>query len=114
MPFINLKTTEKITDSIKEELTALLGKAITIIPGKSERWLMLNFEGERQMAFAGDAASPAAFLEVKIFGKARGEDYEKLTAILCDTVKEKLSVPKDRIYIKYEEVSDWGWNGANF
>ena len=114
MPFINLKTTEKITDSIKEELTALLGEAISIIPGKSEKWLMLNLEGECNMAFAGNSTLPTAYLEVKIFGKAGAEDYERLTARLCDIIEDRLAVPQDRTYVKYEEAYIWGWQGSNF
>jgi hypothetical protein len=29
-------------------------------------------------------------------------------------MKEELEIQPDCIYVKYEEVSTWGWNGNNF
>jgi len=41
MPFIDTKTNVTITKEKEKELKERLGKAISIIPGKSESWLML-------------------------------------------------------------------------
>ena len=113
MPFIDLKTTKKITENDKSELTALLGKAIELIPGKSEEWLMLNFSGEQTMAFKG-SFEDSAILEVKIFGKATRDSYDSLTRELCKIMNELFGIRKDRVYVKYEECSIWGWNDINF
>ena len=47
MPFINVKTNINIEnkDVIKEEL----GKLISILPGKSETWLMVDIEDNKNM-----------------------------------------------------------------
>lgn len=37
-----------------------------------------------------------------------------MTEALTKILTEALSVPADRIYVRYEEVSHWGWNGSNF
>ncbi|MBQ8719878.1 MAG: hypothetical protein IJY65_02470 [Clostridia bacterium] len=113
MPFIDTKTTEKISDEQKRELTARLGEAIAIIPGKSERWLMLNFAGEQDMAFSGKAGL-CAMVNVKLFGKASPDAYSRLTARICDIMNEVLSLPRDRVYVQYDECSIWGYNGDNF
>ena len=47
-------------------------------------------------------------------GKADAESYDALTEALCNTVSEALGVKKNRIYVKYEEIDNWGWNGMNF
>ena len=112
MPFIDTKTNVKITEEKERELTRKIGEAITLIPGKSERWLMLNFSDECRMAFAGDF-SPTAILEVKLFGAADERSYENLTRSLTDIVNAELSIPKSRIYIKYEEITTWGYGGEN-
>lgn len=114
MPFIDLKTTKKISADCEKELTRDFGEKIALIPGKSEKWLMLNFEGECRMAFAGNANDDMAMLEVKLFGGASGAAYDALTAALTDSVSDILGVGKERIYVKYEESSHWGWNGSNF
>lgn len=114
MPFINSKLSMKITKDEEETIKAKLGKAIELIPGKSENWLMVGFEDEYSLYFKGIASEKIAFIEVKIFGSASKSAYDKLTSVICDIYNEVLSIPKDKIYVKYEEVSTWGWNGSNF
>lgn len=114
MPFINSKLSMKITKDEEETIKSKLGKAIELIPGKSENWLMVGFEDEYSLYFKGIASEKIAFIEVKIFGSASKSAYDKLTSAICDIYNEVLSIPKDKIYVKYEEVSTWGWNGSNF
>lgn len=114
MPYINTTTTVKISESQETALREALGKAISLIPGKSESWLMLNFRDCARMAFRGDASRDCAMLEVEILGKANVSDLDRLTAELCRIVSETLSVPTDRIYVKYNEIDVWGYDGNNF
>ena len=114
MPFINTKVNVPISSEQEEALKSKLGKAISIIPGKSELWLMLNFEDNCRMYFRGNGDIPTAFVEVKIFGGASGNVYEKMTAAITEIISEVMQISPDRIYIKYEEVEYWGYNGHNF
>lgn len=114
MPFISTKTTVAIDPDKEASIKKKLGKAIEIIPGKSENWLMLSFEDNCSMYFKGSKDKPLAFLEVKLFGKASADAYNRLTMTLTDIISEELGIRPDSIYVKYEEVSHWGWNGSNF
>ena len=114
MPYISTKTTVKLSNEKCEAIKSRLGKAIELIPGKSEGWLMLSFEGESTMYFKGKKDKPLAFVEVKLFGKASRDAYNSLTREITDILKEELNIQPDCIYVKYEEVSNWGWNGSNF
>ncbi|MBL4934114.1 MULTISPECIES: phenylpyruvate tautomerase MIF-related protein [Clostridium] len=114
MPFINSKVSVKLSKEKEEVIKDRLGKAIEIIPGKSENWLMLGFEDNYKLYFKGENLEKGAFIEVKIFGKASKEAYNKLTTAICDIFYEELAIPVDKIYVKYEEVDNWGWNGSNF
>ena len=114
MPFIDLKTTTKITKEQEAELIRELGEKIALLPGKSEEWLMLNFSDECRMAFRGTTTPDIAYLEVKLFGASTEDGYDKLTAAITTTVNNVLAVPSDRIYVKYEEISTWGYDGINF
>lgn len=114
MPFINTKTTVKLSDDKCESIKKKLGKAIEIIPGKSESWLMVSFEDECKMYFKGRNDKPLAFVEVKIFGKASRDVYNSLTGEITNILHDELNIQPDCIYVKYEEVSNWGWNGSNF
>ena len=114
MPYIDLKTTAKITKEKEIDLKAAFGEAISLIPGKSERWLMVKLDGECKMFLAGDNQDDVAMVEIDIFGSATDAAYDALTARITDIINEEINIPKDRIYVKYEEIDTWGYNGANF
>ena len=114
MPYIETKTNRKITEEQKKELKERFADAITLIKGKSEEWLMLGFVSDITMAFRGDMDTPAAMVEVDIFGKASDAEYNALTERICADISEVIAVPSDRIYVKYRECDRWGYNGFNF
>lgn len=114
MPFIGSKITMKISKEKEEIIKKKLGEAIEILSGKSEKFLMIGFEEEYKLYFAGEKLEKGAFIEVKIFGKSRKEEYSKLTSQICSIYEDELGIPKNKIYVKYEEIENWGWNGSNF
>lgn len=114
MPFINSRVSVTMTKAQEESLKDKLGKAISIIPGKSEKWLMIEFADGCNLYFQGDNSEPAAFVEVKVFGSIPDSCLDELTGTICDIYESELQVKKERVYVKYEEVGKWGWNGSNF
>lgn len=114
MPFIDVKLTKKIDSLQADALKSELGKAILLFPGKTESWLMCNIEDDRKIYLGGDNSSDSAFLEVKLFGSVDKSAADMFTRHMCDYLYKKLSVAPERIYIRYEGGTDWGWNGSNF
>ncbi|SFC91666.1 phenylpyruvate tautomerase MIF-related protein [Clostridium uliginosum] len=114
MPFIGSKITVKLSKEKEETIKKRLGEAIELIPGKSERFLMVGFEDEYSLYFGGEKLERGAFIEVKVFGKASKEAFATLTREICSIYEEELQIPQNKTYVKYEEVENWGWNGSNF
>ena len=114
MPFINLKTSAKISAENEAILRKEFGKIITLIPGKTEAWLMLNFEDNCRLYFKGDNSKDMAIAEVALFGKASDSQYDALTEALTNDISSVLNIDPANIYVKYEEVDHWGYNGFNF
>lgn len=114
MPFINSKISTKITEEQEKEIKSRLGKAISLLPGKSESWLMLGFEPESRLYFKGENDKPMAFVDVSVFGNEDPVGFEKLTGAVCDIFNDVLGISPAQIYIKYSATKNWGWNGANF
>ncbi len=114
MPFIDAKVSVSVSKEAEESLKEKLGKAISLIPGKSETWLMLNIQPECRLYFQGSNQKPAAMVEVKLLGAASPAAYQKMTAEVTKILNSELHIPEDRIYVKYEELQHWGWNGSNF
>jgi hypothetical protein len=114
MPFIQLKTSASISAEQERVLKDLFGKDISLLPGKSEEWLMVSFEEKKHLYFQGSKDKDSAILEVKVYGKAEPEDYEKLTRKLTKDLASVLPLEPDRIYVEYEETPTWGFAGSNF
>ncbi|HML68478.1 MAG TPA: phenylpyruvate tautomerase MIF-related protein [Clostridia bacterium] len=114
MPAISIKTSAPLGAAAKMAIKQSLGQIITIVPRKSERWLMVLFENVDDIYLGGDKDEPAAFIEVGLFGSASKETYDALTREMMAVLTEKLNISGERIYIKYSETPFWGWNGKNF
>ena len=113
MPFINVKTNVSVSDDQKTGIKSALGRAITAIPGKSEGWLMVGIEADYDLWFKGEDA-PAAMVEVSIYGGASHNALTTLTSHITGILTDQLEISSDRIYVKYSETENWGWNGSNF
>ena len=74
MPFIHVQTNTAITDEQAKNIKTHLGLAITAVPGKTENWLMVETEGDKQLFFQGTDA-PAAMVEVQLYGKVQCAEY---------------------------------------
>lgn len=113
MPFIHVKTNASVSDAGAESIKTKLGAAITAIPGKSEGWLMVEIEGDRQLYFKGSDA-PAAMVEVSLYGSASSNALSTLTSHITGILLDVLGIATDRIYVSYMSTDHWGWNGSNF
>ncbi len=114
MPFIDSKVSVKVSDAQRKELKERLGKAIEIIPGKSESWLMLDLEDQQNMYFRGEDDQPIAFVSVSVYGGPDSDAFSKMTEEITKIYGEILGITSDHIYVKYSTTRDWGWNGGNF
>ncbi|MEE1318067.1 MAG: phenylpyruvate tautomerase MIF-related protein [Ruminococcus sp.] len=114
MPFINVKTSAVLDNAKKETVKSRISKAISLIPGKSEAYLMCAVEDNISMMFRGSSAEPTAFVEVKILGSSTKEAYADLTAEICNILSEEAGVQGRNCYVKFEEVKYWGMDGFMF
>ena len=79
MPFINVRTNTAVSDTAEQAMKRQLGQAIEALPGKSEAWLMVNFEPEARLWFAG-SDDAAAMVEVSAYGSVADDAADSLTA----------------------------------
>ena len=114
MPYISTKTNIELAKEKQDALAAEYGRIISLVPGKTERWLMLSFDDKISMYFSVKGDEPMAYIELSLFGGASDAAYDKLTAAICDAVSAETGIAPANIYVKYEEAEHWGWNGSNF
>ena len=53
MPYISTKVNIPVSKDAETKLAEKYGEIITLVPGKTERWLMLSFEDEARLWFGG-------------------------------------------------------------
>ena len=109
MPFIIARVNVPITQ--EQELKAALGRAIELVPGKSEQYLMICFEDSCRFWLRGNNSLPAAYLEVSVFANKGHCGYEGLTHEITKAFHEVLGIPHENIYIKYDDITVLAVNG---
>ena len=113
MPFIMSKVNIPISEEQEIQLKSRLGKAIELLPGLSEEYLMVGFEDNQHIYLRGKN-QPAAYIEISIFGNEIHYGYDKLTAEITKIFNDVLEINPKNIYIKYDDIKIWGVNGMNF
>lgn len=114
MPFIHTRVNRPIAKEQEAALAKAFGEAISLLPGKSEQWLMLQFEENCRLWFRGQNEQAQAFVQVQTFGKNNPSACDALTDRICSLLEEHLHISPENIYVRYDETTLWGWNGANF
>ena len=115
MPYINVGVSSPIPQETEKRMKERLGKAITIIPGKSELYLMVEFRENCKLYMAGTEYSRQALM-FRLISLAMHQKtaYQALTVEICNILQEELNINPTRIYIQYGETDHWGWNNGNF
>lgn len=113
MPFIDSKVTVSMTEEKKENIKKEFGQAVNIL-GKGESFLMVGFEDGYDLYLGGEKLDKGAFVSVKLYGNINSASSNKMTAEVCRIMEEQLGIPGDKVYVAYQGIADWGWNGRNF
>lgn len=114
MPYIRIRSNRPLDEKTIAELQKELGKTIELFPGKTERWLMTDCEGGCALSLAGKSDLPLAMIEVELLGSSTPEAYAAVTRNLTDLMERIAGIPGNGVYVKYENLEYWGWNGSNF
>lgn len=111
MPYIKTSTNVNIDDIKLSNIKSKMGEAIRLM-GKTEDWLMLEFNDNAKMYFKGNGSNPIAFLDVRVLGGVNNSN--EMTKELTNIISSELGIAPNNIYISYQGYSDWGYNGSNF
>ena len=109
MPYINVSTSVKVKD--KKKLLQEISILIASLTNKSKRFVMAKLDDNSKMYFEDER--PCCFLELKSIGSLNPSEMAKP---ISNFVYEKMGIPKEKIYISFEDVpaSMWAWNGKTF
>lgn len=107
MPFIDVKASCTVTGEQELRLKAELGRAVALLPGKSEESLMLRFTDNCRMWFAGAQHGPIVMLDAAIYGSAPPEAASAFGSRAVALCKEVLGA--ETVYFKLAQTTDWAW-----
>ena len=107
MPFIDVRASVPISEAQELTLKTQLGKAISLLPGKSEASLMVQVTGNCRMWLGGEQG-PMALVNVMLYGTATPEACKRFSGEVIPFVERELGL--ERVYLKFEEVPNWFWN----
>lgn len=111
MPFIVSKVNVPISAEQERALKEKLGKAIELVPGKSEESLLLSLEDCCHLYLRGDKSQSMAYLTVSIFGNEGHAGYPAFTAEVTKIYGEVLGVAPENCYLKFDDITAWGVGG---
>lgn len=111
MPYICVNLTKKLSDEQKDAIKSGLGEKISLIPGKSERALMVDFSENHTMYFAGEKRD-LAFVDVRCYKSAPFADKQRFTEAVFELLAQETGLTADDIYLSWGEYDTWGTKGS--
>jgi len=111
MPYIEIKTTVNLNQEQKNDLKDGLGKAITLVPGKTESVTMVGLIGGMDLYFGGKTLTHSAYVEVKMYKATTRKAKASLNRAICDLLNTAIGVSPDNVYLTYFEQEEWGRKG---
>lgn len=115
MPLISIETNQTLDNSdILNESLKSISSAVASLLGKPESYLMLKYEHNNNMLFAGND-QPLAHLKIKSLGLPEDQTAE-FSSELCQLMETHFKVPSERVYIEFAnpERHMWGWDSQTF
>jgi len=112
MPYISVNLSFNVPDGKKEQIKSALGNAITLIPGKTESSLMVGICDGYDIYIGGAKKEKAAYVDVKLLGKASKESKKEITAEIFKVFEKLLDIKPENLYLTFGEYEEWGYMGS--
>lgn len=111
MPYIQMSISEKQDETRIASLKSMLGEKISLLPGKSEAVLMLQFDDANTMYFAGELGK-CAMIQVHLYKENPPEAKSQFASEMLKSFSEITGIPIDRIFLNFFEHSGWATRGV--
>ncbi|GAB4295333.1 MAG: hypothetical protein Kow0083_08260 [Methylophaga sp.] len=111
MPYLHIRTNQKVTD--EASLLKVASQTVSKASGKPETYVMVTVDQQKPMLFGGTDA-PTAILDYRSLGLP--SNRQAFSDALCSMINEQLGIDGSRIYISMtdSERQNWGWNHSTF
>jgi len=111
MPMINLQVSGTLTPNEKDAVVEGLGQLISLMKGRSEKYLMVGIKDGYAHYLAGKKLERAAFMDLRLLGR-ESEVYQEAFVVAAQAMLSKmLDIPIGNIYTNILELPHWGARG---
>ena len=110
MPLIEVKIAKQASRKQERILTDKLGEAITLIPVKTEKGLMVSISSDEHIYKGGEVLEYGASVNVILKTGPSREDCEKLNEAIFRIMKEDLRIPEENVYVTFAFCDNFGVN----
>ena len=114
MPFVQAKISKKLSDSERSSLQKELTTIIQDELNKPAGFIMTGIEDGYNLWLGNSRLDNGAMISVQQFGSANRDAYNAITQRICDYLKNSLGTPSDKVYVTFQSINEWGWNGQLF
>ena len=111
MPFVIAKVNVPVSKEQELEIKSRIGRAIEMIPGKSENYLLFGIEDDFHFYLRGDGNQKIAYIAADIFGNEDHAGFDRFGAEITAVFQEVLGIPQQNIYIKFDDIKVWSAGG---
>ena len=111
MPLINLQVSFSLDQEEKDSVTKELGQLISLMPGRSEKYLMVAIKDGYSFHLAGEKLDRAAFMDLRLLGRESEEGQERFVVKAQEALSRLLEIPVGNIYTNILEMPHWGARG---
>jgi hypothetical protein len=112
MPLIEVKLAKQASRKQEHILAEKLGEAITLIPGKTAKGLMIDIASDRHIYKGGAFLEYGASVNVVLKSGPSKEDCEKLNAAIFSIMTEDMKIPAENVYVTFAIDDYFGVNGG--
>jgi phenylpyruvate tautomerase PptA (4-oxalocrotonate tautomerase family) len=112
MPLIEVKLAKQASRKQERILADKLGEAITLIPGKTEKGLMVDVVSDRHIYKGGAFLEYGASVNVVLKTGPSRTDCEKLNAAIFQIMTEDMKIPAENVYVTFAFCDNFGVNGT--
>lgn len=111
MPYIRISAAKKLTETEQTDLVNGLGEALSIIPGKDGRGLIVDMEDGKTLFVGGVKQENMVFVDVRYYSNFAYQIKKEFTAAVFEKISSVLGTTKDRAFLTITEYNSWGGFG---
>ncbi|MCD8349304.1 MAG: hypothetical protein LUC93_01665 [Planctomycetaceae bacterium] len=112
MPFIRISFSKAFEREQTLRAKQELGRLVSILKGKDESKLMLDFRHSPCMFFRGDDLANGAFVDCRLYGPIPNDEKKAFSEGVFAALREIYAIDPADVFIAFTHYDDWGSLGG--